>query len=50
MKSGFITAAELKTSQAEPARAHPHEPPIELEAPYVAEMVRQRFRKRAAQL
>ena len=38
---GFIGADELKASQAEPARAHPHEPPIELEAPYVAEMVRQ---------
>jgi penicillin-binding protein 1A len=38
---GFIDAAELASSQAEPARAFPHEPPIELEAPYVAEMVRQ---------
>ncbi len=38
---GFISADELKLAQAEPARAHPHEPPIELEAPYVAEMVRQ---------
>jgi penicillin-binding protein 1A len=38
---GFIGADELKAAQAEPARAHPHEPPIELEAPYVAEMVRQ---------
>jgi penicillin-binding protein 1A len=38
---GFIGADELAAAQAEPARAFPHEPPIELEAPYVAEMVRQ---------
>jgi len=38
---GFITAEQRVSAQAEPARAHPHEPPIELEAPYVAEMVRQ---------
>jgi penicillin-binding protein 1A len=38
---GFISAEERKQAQAEPERAFPHEPPIELEAPYVAEMVRQ---------
>jgi penicillin-binding protein 1A len=38
---GFIDAAELQAAQSEPERASPHEPPIELEAPYVAEMVRQ---------
>ena len=38
---GFIDVAELRAAQSEPERASPHEPPIELEAPYVAEMVRQ---------
>ncbi len=38
---GFIDAATLAAAQAEPDRAFPHEPPIELEASYVAEMVRQ---------
>ncbi len=37
----FITDAERVAAQAEPNRAAPHEPPIEVEAPYVAEMVRQ---------
>jgi penicillin-binding protein 1A len=37
---GFITVEEQRAAQAESAHAHPHEPPIELEAPYVAEMVR----------
>jgi len=38
---GFISAAEASRAKAEPDRAFPHEPPIELEAPWVAEMVRQ---------
>lgn len=38
---GFIDAAAYETAVAEPNRAAPHEPPIELEASYVAEMVRQ---------
>jgi penicillin-binding protein 1A len=38
---GYINADERRQAQAEPSHAHPHEPPIELEAPYVAEMVRQ---------
>jgi penicillin-binding protein 1A len=38
---GFITPEEMRAAQAEPERASPHEPPIELDAPYVAEMVRQ---------
>lgn len=41
-EEGFIDEAAMKTAQAEPDRSFPHEPPIELEASYVAEMVRQR--------
>ena len=37
----FITDPERRTAQAEPPHAAPHEPPVEVEAPYVAEMVRQ---------
>ena len=37
----FISDAERVAAQAEPNRAAPHEPPVEVEAPYVAEMVRQ---------
>jgi penicillin-binding protein 1A len=37
---GWIAQAEMLAAQAEPDRAHPHEPAIELDAPYVAEMVR----------
>ncbi|HET9484371.1 MAG TPA: transglycosylase domain-containing protein, partial [Xanthomonadales bacterium] len=37
---GFITADELKVATAEPDHAHPHEPPVEIEAPWLAEMVR----------
>jgi penicillin-binding protein 1A len=38
---GFITAAQFKQANAEPDRAYAHEPPIEVEAPYLAERVRQ---------
>ncbi len=38
---GFIEDAQEKLAQAEPMHARPHEPAIELEAPYLAEMVRQ---------
>lgn len=38
---GFIDAEQLRVAQAEPNHAFPHEPPVELEASYVAEMVRQ---------
>ncbi len=38
---GFIDQTQYQTAQAEPDRASPHEPPVELEASYVAEMVRQ---------
>ncbi|MDR2872116.1 MAG: penicillin-binding protein 1A [Xanthomonadaceae bacterium] len=38
---GFITAAEAAQAKAVPIHVSPHEPPIEVSAPYVAEMVRQ---------
>ena len=38
---GFIDPAQEEQAQAEPNRASPHEPRIELYAPYLAEMVRQ---------
>ena len=38
---GFITAAEESAARAVPMHATPHERPIEVYAPYVAEMVRQ---------
>ncbi|MGX9720935.1 penicillin-binding protein 1A [Stenotrophomonas acidaminiphila] len=38
---GFITQAEADAAKAVPMHATPHEPPIEVNAPYVAEMVRQ---------
>ena len=37
---GFITRAELDAARATPMHAAPHERPIEVYAPYVAEMVR----------
>ncbi|WP_297834010.1 penicillin-binding protein 1A [Thermomonas sp.] len=37
---GFITRAELDAARAAPMHAAPHERPIEVYAPYVAEMVR----------
>jgi penicillin-binding protein 1A len=41
LDEGFIDQTAFERARAEPDRAHPHEPPIELEAPWVAEMVRQ---------
>ena len=38
---GFIDENAYQTALAEPSHASPHEPPLELEASYVAEMVRQ---------
>ncbi|MCX7556429.1 penicillin-binding protein 1A [Xanthomonadaceae bacterium JHOS43] len=38
---GFIDQQHYQTAVAEPSRASRHEPPVELEASYVAEMVRQ---------
>ncbi|MEO5596921.1 MAG: penicillin-binding protein 1A, partial [Lysobacteraceae bacterium] len=37
----FISPAQRDAAQADPNHASPHEPVIEVEAPYVAEMVRQ---------
>ncbi|MBS0569304.1 MAG: penicillin-binding protein 1A [Proteobacteria bacterium] len=36
----FITAAQFKQASAEPDQSFAHEPPIEADAPYVAEQVR----------
>ncbi|UNK58099.1 penicillin-binding protein 1A [Pseudoxanthomonas daejeonensis] len=38
---GFVSAAEAAAAKAVPMHASPHEPPVEVAAPYVAEMVRQ---------
>ncbi len=38
---GYITAAEADRARAVPMHATPHERPVEVHAPYVAEMVRQ---------
>lgn len=37
---GWIAEADMLSAQNAPDRSHPHEPAIELDAPYVAEMVR----------
>lgn len=37
---GSISAEQMKAAQATPSHAFPHEPAIELDAPYLAEMVR----------
>ena len=41
LENGFITAEQLKQADAEPDRSYAHEPPIEVEAPWIAELVRQ---------
>ena len=38
---GFVSQAEAAAAKAVPMHASPHEPPVEVNAPYVAEMVRQ---------
>ena len=38
---GFVSRAEADAAKAVPMHATPHEPPVEVSAPYVAEMVRQ---------
>lgn len=38
---GFVSQAEADAAKAVPMHARPHEPALEVEAPYVAEMVRQ---------
>ncbi len=40
---GFIDEDDYQAALAEPNHASPHEPPLELEASYVAEMVRQKM-------
>jgi len=37
---GWISEQAMRAAQNEPDHSHPHEPAIELDAPYVAEMVR----------
>ena len=41
VENGYIDEAQFKLADAEPERAFAHEPPIEVEAPYIAELVRQ---------
>ena len=38
---GFVSQADARAAMATPMHASPHEPQVEVEAPYVAEMVRQ---------
>ena len=40
LDNGFITAAQFKQASAEPDQSFAHEPPIEVDAPYIAEQVR----------
>lgn len=42
----FITPEQERQAQAEPSHASPHEPKVEIEAPYLAEMVRQAMQER----
>ena len=41
LEDKYITPAQAAAAQAEPMHAKPHERPVEVYAPYVAEMVRQ---------
>jgi len=41
LENEFISAAEFEAAVAQPDLATPHEPPVEVEAPWVAELVRQ---------
>ncbi|WP_034225381.1 penicillin-binding protein 1A [Arenimonas donghaensis] len=45
-EEGMISEAEELAARAEPMHASPHEPAIEVEAPYVAEMVRAEMEQR----
>lgn len=45
-ENGFISPGQMRAAQAEPDRAAPHEPKIELQAPFLAEMVRQAMHER----
>jgi penicillin-binding protein 1A len=40
-EDGYITQAQADAAKAEPPHAAPHERPVEVYAPYIAEMVRQ---------
>lgn len=40
LENHYISKAEYEQALAEPNNASPHEPPIEVDAPYLAEMVR----------
>ncbi len=42
----FITPAQEQAARVEPSRASPHEPKVELDAPYLAEMVRKAMEER----
>ncbi|GAB3729199.1 penicillin-binding protein 1A [Silanimonas algicola] len=46
LELGVIDRAEYEAALAEPNNARPHEPPVEVDAPYVAEMVRQAMEER----
>ncbi len=41
LEDGHITAAQAEAAKAAPMHAKPHERPVQVHAPYVAEMVRQ---------
>jgi len=43
---GFISAEDAEAAKAVPMHAAPHDPPVEVHAPYVAEMVRQEMIER----
>lgn len=45
-EEGLITEAEEAEARAEPMHASPHEPKVEVDAPYVAEMVRVEMEQR----
>lgn len=46
LELGVIDRAEYEAALAEPNNARPHEPPVEVDAPYVGEMVRQAMEER----
>lgn len=43
---GYISEAEFQAALAEPNNARPHEPPVEVDAPHLAELVRQEMEAR----
>ncbi|MGA9333804.1 MAG: penicillin-binding protein 1A [Rudaea sp.] len=40
LDNGFITKAQFNQANVEPDRSFAHEPPVEVDAPYIAELVR----------